>query len=164
MDENVVTTLNTLIDVCLDNQRGYILEAEGTVDARVASILREMAHHHEKQAAQLDCVLIQLGVNPLHTSSRSLGGPRWAGLHNAIIHENMGQAMRALEETECCALVSYEIALRSAQLSSAVRSVLSRHHTRIEDALHQLLPESRRRSNATCSLDANVQSLELIRF
>lgn len=143
MDENVVTTLNALIHVCLDNRRGYSLEAEGAANRSVSCLLQEMAFHHGQQAGQLDSVLLQLGVNPLHVSARRLGGPRWAGLHDAIIQENMTRAMRSLEETECCTLVSYEIALRSTYLPSPIRAVLSRHHSRMENTLRLLLRSSK---------------------
>src|SRR6185437_13547789 len=135
MDENVVTTLNALIDICLDNRRAYSLEAECASNGRVSCLLEDMALHYGKQAGQLDSVLLQVGVNPLHVSPRRLGGPRWAGLHDAIVQENMTRAMRSLEETECCTLVSYEIALRSTHLPSAIRVILGRLYSRMENAL-----------------------------
>jgi uncharacterized protein (TIGR02284 family) len=127
MDKNdVVSTLNDLIETCKDGEEGFRTCAEDISGAEMKSYFRDRASRCATSAAELQDLVEQYGGKPETTASVSGAlHRRWVDIKALVTGKDDEAILNECERGEDVAKASYEKALAK-DLPADVRSVVER--------------------------------------
>ena len=146
-NEEVISTLNGLIETCRDGQEGFRTAAGGVRGAE----LRELFHDYSRQrasfAGELQDEVRRLGGDPERTGSLAASLHRgWMGLRAAVEGDDDRAIVSECERGEDAALAGYRVAL-GRDMPASVRSIVERQFAEVKKA-HGLISDLAKRPGA----------------
>ena len=148
-DDDVVDTLNDLIEICGDGEQGFHACAEHAGSPDLQAVFQKRAEECTSAAAELRGHVVRLGGEPNEGGSVSGALHRgWVALRNSLSGHADVSLLDECERGEDHALAAYRKALRQT-LPPAVRSVVQRQADgaqRNHDQIKALRDQARSRS------------------
>jgi uncharacterized protein (TIGR02284 family) len=143
-NDDVIRTLNTLVETCRDAERGFQAAANAMSDQALVRLFGVYAHQRAEFARELEAEIVRLGgAAPGHGSVAG-------ALHRALINVRAavsGHDERAViaeaERGEDAAIATYDEALQIASLPADVRAVILRQAARVKET-HDRLSDLKR--------------------
>lgn len=139
MANDVIETLNTLIETCRDAERGFRAAADAVTDPALKRLFTAYAQQHAEFAQELEAEVQRLGGTPQRRGSVA------GALHRALMNVRAaisGRDERAViaeaERGEDAAMSTYREALQIASLPADVRAAIARQAARVEEAHDRL--------------------------
>ena len=129
MDNNdVISTLNDLIETCKDGEQGFRTCAEDIKDAQMKSFFTTRAQSCAEAAAELQQEVRSLGGNP-ETSSSIAGAlhRRWVDIKGLVTGKDDEAILNECERGEDVAKRSYETALGKS-LPANIKTIVERQY------------------------------------
>lgn len=142
MDDNVISTLNDLIQTSRDGEEGFKQCAENASDPQLKGIFRECAQSCAEGARELQQAVQRLGGNP-ETGGSMVGAMHrgWVDVKGAITGKDDEAILNEAERGEDAAVESYRNALDS-DLPSDVRTMIERQFEGVQQN-HEKIRELR---------------------
>ncbi|RQO36177.1 aldehyde dehydrogenase [Herminiimonas sp. KBW02] len=146
MREDVLATLNELIEACRDGEAGFKSCAEDIHDGQLKQPFLSLAHGCNDAAQELSVLLVSRGGNP-ERSQRTAGGlhRRWIDIKSSLMGKDDDAIMKECERGEDLALKSYRRALEQ-DLPLDVRAVVERQYQGVIQQ-HELMKNLRDRAH-----------------
>lgn len=127
-NDEVISTLNDLIETCKDGEEGFRTCADDVGDATLKSFFSTRAQKCTAAAMELQDLVRAYGGDP--EKSSSLGGAlhrRWVDVKSAIMGHDDKAVLKECERGEDVAVASYRKALEK-NLPADVRTVVERQY------------------------------------
>src|SRR5918911_5383484 len=111
--DDVISTLNNLIETCKDGQNGFQTAADGVKNGELKTLFLTYAQQRAQFAGELQAEVRRLGGDP-ETTASTVGALHrgWINLKAAITGEDEGAIISECERGEDGAVRAYEDALR----------------------------------------------------
>ncbi len=133
-NDNVISTLNNLIETCKDGQEGFQQAAEGVKNSELKTLFGTYSQQRAQFAGELQTEVRRLGGDPEKTSSTAGALHRgWINIKSAITGQDESAIISECERGEDSAKSNYEEALKS-DLPANIRAVVERQFTEIKAA------------------------------
>lgn len=133
-NDDVISTLNSLIETCKDGQNGFRTAAEGVKDSQLTTLFSTYSRQRAEFAAELQNEVRRLGGDPEETGSTAAAVHRgWMNIKSAVTGEDEAAIIAECERGEDSAVKSYEDALRS-NLPSDLASIVQHQFTQVKEA------------------------------
>ena len=133
-NEQVISTLNGLIQTCRDGEEGFRDAAEGVGSVGLKELFREYSRERASFAGELQDEVRRLGGEPLKTGSLAGSLHRgWMGLKTALTGGDEESVIDECERGEDSALAEYRAAL-GVDLPASVRSIVERQFAEVKKA------------------------------
>ncbi|MES2535772.1 MAG: PA2169 family four-helix-bundle protein [Pseudomonadota bacterium] len=127
-NDDVISTLNDLIETCKDGQEGFRTCADDASDAKLKSIFTDRAQKCAQAAEELQTLVRARGGNPETTSSVSAAlHRRWVDIKSAVLGKDDEAILNECERGEDVAVSSYRNALDK-DLPPEIRNVVERQY------------------------------------
>ena len=126
--DDVIDTLNDLIETCKDGESGFITCAEDIERLELKNMLEKAAMRCAEAARELQAEVRRLGGNP--ERSGSLAGSahrRWVDIRSALTGKSEAQVLAECERGEDVAKESYQKALEK-DLPADIRTIVERQY------------------------------------
>ncbi len=127
-NDDVISTLNDLIETCKDGEEGFLTCSRDVSDTTLKSFLSNRAHTCAAAALELQDLVRAYGGDP--ERSGSLGGAlhrRWVDVRSAIAGHDTKTVLKECERGEDVAVARYRNALEKS-LPPDVRAVVERQY------------------------------------
>lgn len=149
-NEDVISTLNGLIETCKDGQDGFKTAAESVERSDLKSTFYELAQQRSQFAGELQTLVRELGGDPESTGTTTAALHRgWINLKSAVTGKNDASILDECERGEDSAKKNYETATQ-AQLPSNVSSVVQQQAAKVKEG-HDRIRDLRNAANAANS-------------
>ena len=146
-NDDVVSTLNNLIETCKDGQNGFQEAAEGVQNSNLKTVFYEYSQQRAQFVGELQTLVRELGGDPQTTGSIAASLHRgWIDIKSAITGKDDGAILNECERGEDSAVRNYRDALQQ-NLPSNVLSVVQRQAQAVQDA-HDKVKALRNTANA----------------
>jgi uncharacterized protein (TIGR02284 family) len=134
--EEIISTLNSLIETLKDGQEGFRQAAEAVKDSELKSLFSEYSVQRSQFAGELQSEVISLGEPKPEESSSTAGALHraWINLKSAVTSQDDHAILAECERGEDSALKEYRNAMEKEELSSPVRDLISRQFTEVKSA------------------------------
>lgn len=150
--DNVISTLNDLIETCKDGEQGFRQCAEDISDAQMKNFFTSRAQTCTDAAAELQEMVISLGGDPETRSSVSGSmHRRWVDIKAAVTGKDDEAILNECERGEDVALQSYRKALEK-ELPPDIRAMVERQYQGVQknhDQVKALRDQVRTAKNLT---------------
>jgi uncharacterized protein (TIGR02284 family) len=132
--DDVVSTLNGLIETCKDGANGFRTAADGVEDASLKRLFSSYAEQRSQFAAELERLVTGLGGDPADTGHVAGAVHRgWINLKAAITGKDDGAVISEAERGEDFAKERYQAALEKI-LPTDVRAAVERQYMQVKEA------------------------------
>jgi uncharacterized protein (TIGR02284 family) len=133
MDRNdVISTLNDLIETCKDGEEGFLACAQSVKNPALKSFLEEKAQRCATGAMQLRAKVRELGGDPERSGSTAGAMHRaWVNIKSAVTGMDDQAVLAECERGEDVAKRSYEKALQQ-DLPGEVRSIVQAQYQEVK--------------------------------
>ena len=146
-DEEVISTLNGLIETCRDGQEGFQEAAENVVRSDIKQLFTEAAMQRARFLGELQAEVRALGGDPAEAGSVSGALHRaWIDIKGTFSERDEKTILAECERGEDSALANYRAAL-GADLPASVRSLVERQFGEVKEA-HERVRSLERASGA----------------
>ena len=150
--DNVISTLNDLIETCKDGEQGFRTCAEDISDAQMKTFFTSRAQTCTDAAAELQEMVISLGGDP-ETRGSASGSMhrRWVDIKTAITGKSDEAILNECERGEDVAVKSYRNALEK-ELPPDIRAMVEKQYQgvlRNHDQVKALRDQVRTAKNLT---------------
>jgi uncharacterized protein (TIGR02284 family) len=133
-NDEVISTLNNLIETCKDGQEGFQQAAEGVQNSNLKSVFYEYGQQRAQFAGELQTLVRELGGDPENTSSTAGALHRgWINIKSAITGQDDAAILNEAERGEDVAKDAYRKALAQ-PLPANVLEVVQRQYTDVQAA------------------------------
>ena len=133
-NDDVISTLNNLIETCKDGQNGFQTAAEGVERSDLKSLFYELGQQRSQFAGELQTLVRELGGDPESTGSTAAAVHRgWINIKSLVTGRDETAILNEAERGEDVAKAAYEKATKE-QLPSNVASVVSQQATQVKAA------------------------------
>lgn len=133
-NEDVISTLNNLIETCKDGQDGFKTAAEGVERSDLKTLFYELGQQRSQFAGELQTLVRELGGDPENTGSTSAALHRgWINIKSLVTGKDETAILNEAERGEDVAKAAYEKATQM-QLPSNVASVIQQQSTQVKAA------------------------------
>ncbi len=133
-NENVISTLNNLIETNKDGQEGFKTAAEGVKNSETKSAFYEYAQQRSQFAGELQSAVRELGGDPESTGSVSGAIHRgWINIKSAVTGQDDQAILNEAERGEDSAKSAYKDALEE-ELPANVRAIVEKQSAAIQQA------------------------------
>lgn len=133
-NDDVISTLNNLIETCKDGQNGFQTAADGVKNAELKTLFSTYAQQRAKFAGDLQSEVRRLGGDPEKSGSVAATLHRgWINIKSTVTGEDESAVLAECERGEDSAVSNYQDAL-AANLPANVQDVVQRQFTQIKDA------------------------------
>lgn len=133
-NEEVIATLNNLIETCRDGQEGFKAAAEGVQSAELKELFYAYSRQRAGFAGELQDEVRRLGGEAEDSGSTSAAIHRgWMGLRAALSGGDEGAVVSECERGEDAALAGYRAALRT-DMPANIRSMVERQFAEVKEA------------------------------
>ena len=138
MATDATSLINNLIETCIDGENGYKQAADHASDATLKSLFQQYASQRSGYAGELKSLVGGMGGEPADSGSAAAGLHRaWIGLKDAFTTGDGGILSECIRG-EKSADEAYEKALDDDDLPASAKSVVSRQHDEVEQALSHM--------------------------
>lgn len=149
-NEDVISTLNDLIETCKDGQDGFKTAAEGVERSDLKSTFYELGQQRSQFAGELQTLVRELGGDPENTGSTTAALHRgWINIKSIVTGKDDQSILDEAERGEDIAKKAYEKATQMT-LPSNVSSVIQQQATQVK-AAHDRVRDLRNAANAANS-------------
>jgi uncharacterized protein (TIGR02284 family) len=133
-ENDVISTLNTLIETCRDGEQGFRTAAENLEDPRVKSLFTDVARERAKFAEELKDQVERLGGRPEEGGSTAGAAHRgWMNVKAAVTGHDEKRIIAEAERGEDVAVATYRTALEQ-KLPPPVDSIVHRQYAHVKEA------------------------------
>jgi uncharacterized protein (TIGR02284 family) len=133
-NNDVISTLNNLIETCKDGQNGFQTAADGVKNSELKTLFHTYAQQRAQFAGELQGEVRRLGGDPEQTGSVAATLHRgWINIKSAVTGEDENAVISECERGEDSAVSNYKDAL-DANLPADVRSIVERQYTQVKEA------------------------------
>ena len=137
-NDDVISTLNNLIETCKDGQAGFQQAAEGVQNSQLKSLFYEFGQQRAQFAGELQTLVRDLGGDPENSSSTAGALHRgWINIKSAITGQDDEAILNECERGEDAAKDAYKEALKM-NLPANVLSIVQEQHTAVQSAHDQV--------------------------
>ena len=145
-NDDVISTLNNLIETCKDGQNGFQTAAEGVQNSNLKSTFYEFGQQRAQFAGELQTLVRELGGDPENSGSTAAALHRgWINIKSAVTGQDDAAILNEAERGEDVAKNTYKEALEMS-LPSNVSSVVQRQYTEVQ-AAHDKVRDLRNAAN-----------------
>jgi uncharacterized protein (TIGR02284 family) len=138
-NEQVISTLNNLIEVCRDGQDGFETAAAGVRDEELRTLFHTYAEQRGQFAGELRDEVRRLGGEPETTGSIAAAIHRgWINIKAVITGQDDGAILAECERGEDAAVKSFRQAL-DRDLPTNVRAIIQRQFSHIREAHERIV-------------------------
>jgi uncharacterized protein (TIGR02284 family) len=136
--DQVVSTLNRLIETCRDGESGFKLAAGAVDDLNLQHLLESYSQQRTEFAAELQNEVRRLGEDPVNAGHITASLHRgWMDIRSAVAGREEGPIIAECERGEDAAVKAYEEAVAT-PLPLDIRAVVERQFSKIKDAHDQI--------------------------
>jgi uncharacterized protein (TIGR02284 family) len=133
-NDDVISTLNNLIETCKDGQNGFQAAADGVKTSDLKTLFLGYAQQRAQFAGELQNEVLRLGGDPEKTGSTIASIHRgWINIKSAVTGEDEGAVIAECERGEDSAVSNYKDAL-SENLPENIRSIVQTQYTQVQEA------------------------------
>lgn len=133
-NNEVVSTLNSLIETCRDGEKGFKEAADGLQSPEIKSRFLEYARERAQMTTELQAEVRRLGGEPETSASMSGAVHRgWFNLKSAITGGDDHAIVAEAERGEDVAKTAYETALKET-LPASVKTLLQQQSEKVRRA------------------------------
>ena len=133
-NDDVISTLNNLIETCKDGQDGFKQSAEGVTDSSLKSLFYELGQQRAQFAGELQTLVRELGGDPEKSGSVTGSLHRgWINIKSAVTGQDNGAILNEAERGEDVAKKAYKDALDQ-NLPANVRNVVQTQYSKVQTA------------------------------
>lgn len=133
-NDDVISTLNGLIETCKDGQEGFTQAAEGIDRSDLKSLFYEFAQQRSQFAGELQTLVQSLGGDPENSSSMAGALHRgWINIKSAVTGQDEAAILNECERGEDAAKNAYQEALEE-NLPAHVLDTVQTQYTSIQEA------------------------------
>lgn len=137
-NEEVVSTLNGLIETCKDGQNGFQTASEEVKNPQLKQLFAGFARQRAQFAAELQGEVRSLGGDPEQTGSTAAAIHRgWMDIKSAITGKDDEAIVAECERGEDSAVKNYEEALKKT-LPANIRATVERQFQEVKRAHDQV--------------------------
>ena len=123
-NDDVISTLNGLIETCKDGQQGFKEAAEGVERSDLKSLFYEFSQQRAHFAGELQSLVQSLGGDPEKTGSVAGAIHRgWMNIKSAVTGKDESAILNECERGEDSAKKTYKDALENALPTNVLESV-----------------------------------------
>ncbi len=132
--DEVISTLNNLIETCKDGQYGFKTAADGVKNSDLKTLFGAYSQQRAQFAGELQNEVLRLGGDPEKTGSTAAAFHRgWIDIKSAVTGEDEHAVVAECERGEDSAVRNYEEALHGT-LPADVEAIVRRQYTEIKQA------------------------------
>lgn len=144
-NQEVIETLNNLVEISRDGEKGFRAAAEDVKDPQLKNVFSTAAERCASGARELESEITHLGGEPTHSSSTTGALHRaWVHLKAAIAGRSDKAILEEVERGEDVAKSAYEKAI-SKQLPPQVHAMVDRQYRGVREN-HDLVRDLRNRA------------------
>jgi uncharacterized protein (TIGR02284 family) len=133
-NDEVISTLNGLIETCRDGQNGFKAAAEGVENSELKSLFYAYSQQRAQFVGQLQDEVRRLGGDPENTGSVAASLHRgWIDIKSAVTGGDDASIINECERGEDSAVKTYSDALGK-DLPAGVRPVVERQFAAVREA------------------------------
>jgi uncharacterized protein (TIGR02284 family) len=134
LNEDVISTLNNLIETCKDGQEGFQSAAEGVKNTQYKQLFNEYATQRGQFIGELQGEVRRLGGDPEKAGSVAGALHRgWINIKSLVTGEDEGAILSECERGEDAAVKAYEEALKEG-LPAEVAPIVERQYHLVRQA------------------------------
>ena len=123
-NDDVISTLNGLIETCKDGQEGFKTAAEGVERSDLKSLFYEFSQQRSQFAGELQALVQSLGGDPENTGTVSAALHRgWMNIKSAVTGKDDGAVLNECERGEDSAKKAYKDALEQPLPANVMQTV-----------------------------------------
>ncbi len=154
-NDEVISTLNGLIETCKDGQDGFKAAAEGVERSDLKSLFYEFGQQRSQFVGELQTLVQTLGGDPEDSGSLSASLHRgWINIKSAVTGKDEGSILNECERGEDAAKKAYKDALEQ-PLPSHVLETVQTQYASVQSA-HDRVKALRDSANNTTSSSATT--------
>ena len=133
-NDEVISTLNGLIETCRDGQNGFQTAAEGVKNSELKSLFYSYSQQRAKLVGELQDEVRRLGGDPETAGSLAASLHRgWMDIKSAVTGKDDNAIISECERGEDAAVSNYRDALGK-DLPAGVRSIVERQFASVKEA------------------------------
>jgi uncharacterized protein (TIGR02284 family) len=133
-NDNVISTLNNLIETCKDGENGFRTAADGVKNSELKTLFNTYSQQRAQFAAELQSEVRNLGGDPEDTGSVAATLHRgWINIKSTVTGEDEAAVIAECERGEDSAVKNYKEAM-NAILPANLQSVIQRQFTQVKEA------------------------------
>jgi len=133
-NDDVISTLNGLIETCKDGQNGFKEAAEGVERSDLKSLFYEFSQQRAQFAGELQSLVQTLGGDPENSGSVAAAIHRgWINIKSAVTGKDDGAILNECERGEDSAKNTYRDALKE-PLPANVMETVQTQYTAVQSA------------------------------
>ena len=137
-NDDVISTLNGLIETCKDGQEGFKQAAEGILDSQIKAKFYEFSQQRAQFTGELQTLVRELGGDPENAGSVAGSLHRsWIDIKSVVTGQDAGAILNEAERGEDYAKAAYQKALEQ-NLPAQVQSAVSNQFGAIKEAHDQV--------------------------
>ena len=149
-NDDVISTLNNLIETCKDGQDGFKTAAEGVQNSNLKSSFYEFGQQRAQYVGELQTLVRELGGDPETTGSTSATLHRgWINIKSLVTGQDDEAILNEAERGEDVAKDQYKKALETS-LPANVTTVIQKQYQEVQAAHDKVraLRDSAKAANA----------------
>lgn len=133
-NDEVISTLNNLVETCKDGQNGFRTAAEGVKNSELTALFNTYSQQRGQFASELQNEVRSLGGDPEKTGSTAAALHRgWINIKSTVTGEDEGAVISECERGEDSAVKAYEEALQE-DLPVNVRAIVETQFAKVKEA------------------------------
>jgi uncharacterized protein (TIGR02284 family) len=137
-NDDVISTLNNLIETCKDGQEGFQQAAEGVQNSQLKTLFYEFGQQRAQFAGELQALVRELGGDPEVSSSTAGALHRgWINIKAAITGQDDNAILNECERGEDVAKNAYKEALEET-LPANVSAIVQEQYAAVQAAHDQV--------------------------
>lgn len=133
-NDEVISSLNNLVETCKDGQNGFRTAAEGVKNSELIALFNTYSEQRGQFASELQNEVRTLGGDPEKTGSTAAALHRgWINIKSTVTGEDEGAVISECERGEDSAVKAYEAALQE-ELPANVRAIVETQFAKVKEA------------------------------